>query len=358
MYRLKRTAIYFFAISLAFYGAMELQDQSKIWQSNQGWKATEGKIVQFSTVRNARKRKSEEYSYKLRYTFTANGEGHEGHQLSASLPENSHLSKSEERHYRNLFKVNTAVTVYYDPADPSNRSYLETVQLHQLAVPVVSLMFGLWVFYLLRVTRARQVPKQVLQTTKDENDPYWLRVYQSALEHEQIDVEGKAWYSYSSGIGEWLNSRVGIVANPNTVVVVRGPYTASGFGAAVVTLLLELRFYFILAIFHGTAFFGVWKGRKATWRLFLQKANPDDYPKSPPYAAEVVSIDSIRIYGYDPKRRELWYRLARRSVDDCIKLSPQMADQIDTFMGFIELMQRANQPLPEVINQDIQGKPI
>lgn len=350
MYRLKRLAIYFFAIGLAFAGAMTLQKKFDAWQSSHSLSSAEGRIVEFSVVGGKSEKR---YPYKLKYKFKVEEQTYEGRQLFAWLPESDKLSKEEYRRYKNRFRVNQAVTVYYDPADPGNRSYLEKVPVHHLAIPAVSLLFGLWVLYLLRVTRARQVPKRVLQTTKDENDPHWLRTYQSALEHEQIEIEGKAWYSYSSGIGEWLNSRVGMVANPNTVVVVRGPYTAAGLGAALVTLVLEIRFYFILAIFHGTAFFSVWKRRKATWEMFKQETSPDAYPKVLPYAAEVVSIDSIRIYGFDPKRRELWYRLARRPVDDCIKLSPTMADQIDTFIGFIELMQRANQPLPEATHSEL-----
>lgn len=352
MYRLKRTALYLFATGLTLFGAVSLQQELDSWQSTRGWLEAAARVDHFSTVRNRKGGNSNKFSYKLKYTFRAGEQEYEGYQISASLPENSSLSKAERRYYQDFFRTKRSFTIYFDPADPGNRSFLEKAQIHHLAIPLVSLLFGLWVLYLLRVTRARKVPKRVLEATKDENDPYWLRIYQSALEHEQIEIEGKAWYSYSAGIGEWLNSRIGIVANPNTVVVVRGPYTPSGWGAAVVTLSLEIRFYFILAIIHGTAFFGVWRRRKATWELFTQKTSPDNYPKVPPYAAEVVSIDSIRIYGFDPKRRELWYRLARRSVDDCIKLSPQTADQIDTFIGFIELMQRANQATPKTTDSE------
>ncbi len=338
MYRLKRSAIFLLAIALVFGGFITLVQTHKSWSHTWGWNRTEGTVKSFELIRVRRGN----WKYDLQFQFVLDGQDYSGELITPDHEDATYIDAAEKRKYSNAFKPGNKIDVFYSPDAPDRESYVEITSYTDFGLPAAVFLLGLWVLYLLRKTRVRKIPKRVLDNKPDDQDPYWHTIYQSALDKEQISIKGTAWYSRAAGLTQWPNSRVGIVATPNHLAVVRGPFTVSGMAAALITLLLEFRIARLLAFFHGWAFAREWMTRKSTWTIFENDANPLDYTKTIT-SSSVVSIDAVTIYGYDDKYHELWFRLPDRPVDDSIKLDPRLSHEIETFIGFVQLMQRANE---------------
>ena len=186
------------------------------------------------------------------------------------------------------------------------------------------------------------MPQRVFQNGEDLDSARWHSIYSTVLERDQIQIRGTAWYARSGSLTQWPKSRVGLVATPNTIGVIRGPYTLGGFLAAMLTSCLEFFISALVAVAHAVAFLLDWVLRFNTWREFLANRDPNEY-SSARNSADLVSIDDTIIHGYDEKKHELWFRLPSRPVDDCIRLAPDMIEEIEQFIGYVRLMQRSNQ---------------
>lgn len=310
-----------------------------VWQQTQDWRTANATILKFDVepVRGSPNR----FWYTLLYEFQVNGMDYTGEVISPIHADNI-LSRFETESFRLRYPPGKSVTVIYEPGTPGLNSYLEGVSIRDLVIaPLGTLLLGLWILYLLRATRIRKVPPRVYQNAEDANSPRWHSIYQTVLEKDQIEIRGKAWWARSPGLTGWPCSRVGLVATPNTIAVVRGPFTPTGLAAIAMTSILEFFFSSILAIAHGIGFLFEWASRIQTWRQFLGGTDPNQY-LGQRSTAEIVSIDDTIIHGYDEKKHELWFRLPTRPVDDCIKLAPELIQEIEQFIGYVRLMQQSN----------------
>ena len=339
MYQLKRLAVFLFAASMLLVGVLTLSGLYLAWHSTRDWSTAQATIQKFDVHELPGRRNV--FFYTLIYEFRVDGQDYTGETIS---PRNSDfvLTRPESHWYSSQYRPGQTVDVVYEPDRPGFRSFIERVTLSDVVfVPCGILLLGVWILYLLRMTRVRSVPKRVLQEADNADSPHWHSIYQTVLLKDQIQIRGKAWYARSRGLTQWPNSRVGLVATPNTIGVIRGPFTAGGFLAASLTSFLEFFVSALVAIVHAAAFLLEWFSRHRTWQQFLSANDPNEYSNDR-NSADIVSIDDTIIYGYDKKKHELWFRLPSRPVDDCIKLAPDMIQEIEQFIGYVRLMQGAN----------------
>lgn len=52
-------------------------------------------------------------------------------------------------------------------------------------------------------------------------------------------------------------------------------------------------------------------------------------------------MDNAVVYGFDSRKRRLWFRLPERQQDEFIQLRDSETDRVMEFIGFIGLMQQA-----------------
>ncbi len=361
VYRLKRFFILLFAIGISLWGWTVLTRMARLWDSTRDWETTTATVEEFSTRKLprtqpfSRRRSRDLFRYSLRYQFQVDGEEYTGDSLS---PANNHsiIDRQESNRYSAKLLPGSRVTIIYWPENPGEKSYLEPVPLQDVLVrPGGMLLLGLWILYLLRKTRVRRVPKRVLQAREDPNSPRWHAIYQSVLEMDQVTVQGTAWYAQSAGLTQWPKSRVALVATPNTIAVIRGPYTINGFFAATLTALLEFFVSTLIAVAHAGGFLLEWLRRHSTWREFESGLDASQiHPAN--HTADIVPIDHTLVYGYDARKHELWFRLPNRTVDDCIQLAPDLIQEIEQFIGYVQLMQNARH-VPTDDHLVLEGSP-
>jgi len=339
VYELKRFAILVFAAIALLAGISTSYGVFQMWSGSQDFLTTQGTIKSLEFRRSPFDK--DDVLYDLHFEFQVNGKTHLGFYLSPDKM-GGFIDTDTAEHYRQKFLPGMVATVYYDPALPESRSFLEPLTLRKVLVrPLAALALGFWILYLLRMTRARSVPKRVLANQHDPNSPRWLAIYQTVLQQEQLTIQGRSWFARSNGISQWPQSRVGLVATPNTIAVVRGPFTPLGLLAAVFTAILEFFVYFWIGLIHSIGFLGERSSRSRTWKKFLASADPEKYT-SAEHSAEIVPIDDTLFYGFDERKNVLWFRLPSRPVDDWITIRSDQAEQVEQFMAFVNLMQQSN----------------
>ena len=338
MYRLKRSVVLLFASGLVLAGFMSVSALIILWNQSRDWPTAQGVILELG---NENARDDLDIILDLEYNFKVDGQVYSGKRLS---PKDDHffISREEFRRLRKTYPTGANVSVTYSPELPGEESFLEPISIKEFTVPGGMLIFGLWILYLQRVTRVRRVPRRVLDEQQDHDTPRWHAIYRTVLEKQQIEIRGTAWYAKSQGLSQWPKSRVGLVATPNSIGVIRGGFSLIGALAASFTICLEVFLNLWLAIIHGFSFLAEWANRLKTWKNFVAGADPNEY-STIVNTADIVSIDETIIHGYDPVKHELWFRLPSREVDDCIKLAPDMIEEIEQFIAFVRLMQRSNQ---------------
>jgi hypothetical protein len=339
VYRIKRFAIFVFAAGVILSGSVMLAEMLQLWRDTADWRSAEATIRNFETQRMPGRR--DLVQYELRYEFLVAGQGYSGEWISPTTT-NGQLTRRESRHYRRYLRPGKVVPVIYDPEQPGAGSFVEPVLIADVIVaPGGLVLLGLWILYLLRKTRERKVPERLGQQLEDADSPRWHSIYQTVLEKERVELYGKAWYARSGSLTHWPHSRVALVATPNTIAVIRGPYTANGILAAALTSLLEFFLSSFVALIHAGSFAMDWYQRHKTWKHLLRQGRAATVETLASYTAEIVSIDETAIHGYDPRKHELWFRLPTRPVDDCIRLAPELIQEIEQFIGYVRLMQQA-----------------
>lgn len=354
MYRLKRIVVFLFAASMVLAGFLMVSGLLLVRHASLDWPVAEAMIRKLEFIPLPHHRS--DVMYELEYEFQVDGLTYRGSAISPRHTDGI-ISQDESEAYRKKYPPGSQVRVTYAPFAPDEHSFIEPVTWKDiLFIPCGTLLFGLWILYLLRKTRVRTVPKRVFQNQEPADSPRWHAIYQSVLEKEQIEIRGTAWYARSNGLTRWPKSRVGLVATPNTIGVVRGSFTLTGYAAAAFTAIFEWFLSHWVAIAHALGFFLECGNRLQTWKFFEAGHDPNEY-STEHNSADIVSIDETIIHGYDARRHELWFRLPSRPVDDCVKLAPDMIDEIERFIGFVRLMQRSNQIATDdhaVIDDDVQ----
>lgn len=341
LHHVKRTLLLIFGALLIIAAGLMLAGATIIWLATSVWPRAEGQMTRFGIRPSVDD--SGKVQMDLEYRYTVNGQAYSGNSLSPTTPDTG-VTRRLAKHKRQQFPVGQPVQVIYDPSSPE-RSFLESPNLlwDVLIRPISIGCLGAWMIYLFVQTRQRKVPAEVAAQLHGRfaDRRLWKAVWESVVDRDHVVLDGVAAYSQLGGLlAGWPRCQVALVASPNDLLVVPGPYTKRGFAGTLLTLVLEMSLSrILLPVIHGGFFLSELWRRRVNWkRLGDRKLDKLTSSKS----VKSVSIDEAVVYGFDSRKRQLWFRLPEKQVDEFIQLKTDDAQRAAEFIGFVGLMQKAN----------------
>ena len=118
-------------------GVVGILNLSKARESA-GWTETEGEVIASDVDRKGSSSSSNRWRARVRYKYSVNGEVFECDRVDF-VKANMSLTKAKER--AGQYSAGTQVTVYYDPADPSEAVLENGVKLQVYFMPGIGLVF-------------------------------------------------------------------------------------------------------------------------------------------------------------------------------------------------------------------------
>jgi len=341
LFRFKRVCLCVLGSLLFISAALMLLGGALVYRASSGWPQTPGQLLKFDV--QPLKRHSSHLKIEVAFTYSVGGKDFQG-QYFSPLTRPGKILRWVGRQKQSEYRVGDRVKVIYDPSDPA-QAYLEAPHLFWdiALVPVSIGCLGAWLLFLFIKTRRRTVPPAVAaqRESRFANRNKWRPIMESVIEQDHLVLRGFTAYSATGSLlSGWPSCRVALVASPNEIAVVPGPFTKRGLASSALTLILELSLSrFWLPAIHGMFFLFEMLRRGRHWRMIRDQRFTELVEDSE--HIRLVSIDEAVVYGYDPTKRRLWYRLPGQKMDEFIRLSEADEDQADQLIAYIGLMQNA-----------------
>ena len=341
LFRLKRAGLLILGGLLVISAVLLLLGGWMIHLATNNWPQTKGRLLKFDV--KPLKNHSSHIKLEVAFNYSVGDRNFQG-QYFSPMTRPGKMLRWVGRRKQNQYFVGDVVNVLYDPRNPSN-GYLEAPDLFWdvCLIPVSICALGIWLLYLFVKTRRRTVPVAVTgQLERQFADRMkWRPIMQSVLERDHVVLRGVVAYSATGGLlSGWPQCHVALVASPNEFAVVPGPFTKRGIASSLWTLVLEFSLSrFWLPAIHGMFFLvEIWR-RHRNWRLIRKQCFPELLTNTD--TVLVVPIDDAFVYGYEPGKRQPWYRLPGQRMDEFVRLFHGEDGRADELIAYIGLMQKA-----------------
>lgn len=329
----KRIALVILGSMLLFASAVGLLGGTLIWHACRTWPQAQGKIVRFTLQPDPEERRL--MVLDLEYEFSAHGKSETGTQLSPYVHDNRMhvwLARWKERQYR----AGQPITVMYDPND-TGRNFVERPGLVECLARVAgTAAFGGWMVYLFFRFRRRRMPRDVISAKEQRTS-----VARDEIAHLTTPIVLRGISSHSplgSVLSGWPRCRVALVVDRFHFAVVQGPYTKLGIASSFLTmfLLIWLQSVWMLLLLHVIFDTKEIVFRRMAWNT-LGAGRFNELSGADP-------INNVVVYGLEPRRNRLWYRIERRGRDEFIEIADEDRRVAEHFViGFDAYSQMSNE---------------